>query len=91
MVCIEHCPTAEMIADFFTKPLQGQKFKDFRFEVLEMQLLPAPVRSGRETVQEVAGVAWLRASLIGECEGGQVGRRHAVDVFDEFRKKKEKE
>ena len=42
------------------------------------------MRSGRETVQEVAGVAWLRASLIGECEGGQVGRRHAVDVFDEI-------
>ena len=36
MVCIEHCPTAEMIADFFTKPLQGQKFKEFRSQVLGM-------------------------------------------------------
>jgi len=25
-----HCPTDEMVADFFTKPLQGRKFKKFR-------------------------------------------------------------
>ena len=23
---IEYCPTAEMVADFFTKPLQGKQF-----------------------------------------------------------------
>ena len=27
---IQHCPTAEMLADFFTKPLQGALFKKFR-------------------------------------------------------------
>ena len=27
---IEFCPTDDMIADFFTKPLQGKKFKKFR-------------------------------------------------------------
>lgn len=27
---IEYCPTNKMVADFFTKPLQGQKFLDFR-------------------------------------------------------------
>ena len=27
---VEHCPTAEMIGDFFTKPLQGAKFEKFR-------------------------------------------------------------
>ena len=27
---IEYCPTEEMVADFFTKPLQAQKFLDFR-------------------------------------------------------------
>ena len=25
-----HCPTDKMVADFFTKPLQGHKFKKFR-------------------------------------------------------------
>ena len=27
---IEYCPTAIMLADYYTKPLQGQLFKDFR-------------------------------------------------------------
>ena len=27
---VKHYPTGEMIADFFTKPLQGAKFIDFR-------------------------------------------------------------
>ena len=27
---IEHCPSTDMLADFFTKPLQGQLFKKFR-------------------------------------------------------------
>jgi hypothetical protein len=28
-VNIQHCPTDEMIADYFTKPLQGDKFAKF--------------------------------------------------------------
>ena len=33
---VEHCPTEEMIADFFTKPLQGKLF--FKFRALIMNL-----------------------------------------------------
>ena len=29
-----HCPTEEMVADFFTKPLQGKLFFEFRNTVL---------------------------------------------------------
>ena len=36
-VTIEYCPTDQMIADFMTKPLQGQKFKDFRSVLLGEQ------------------------------------------------------
>ena len=36
-VSIEYCPTDEMIADFMTKPLQGQKFRDFRSDILGEQ------------------------------------------------------
>jgi hypothetical protein len=33
---IEYCPTDEMIGDFFTKPLQGAKFRKFRQLVLNL-------------------------------------------------------
>ena len=33
---IEYCPTNEMIADFFTKPLQGSKFTKFRDMILDI-------------------------------------------------------
>ena len=35
-VRVEHCPTDEMIADYFTKPLQGKKFREFRDMILNI-------------------------------------------------------
>ena len=34
-ITIEHCPTKSMIADFFTQPLQGGLFKEFRDLILK--------------------------------------------------------
>jgi hypothetical protein len=34
---IEYCPTDDMIADFFTKPLQGAKFIKFRKAVMNLR------------------------------------------------------
>ena len=31
---VEYCPTGEMIAEYFTKPLQGSKFTTFRDLIL---------------------------------------------------------
>ena len=31
---IKHCPTDEMLADFFTKPLQGKLFKKLRDKIM---------------------------------------------------------
>lgn len=36
-VRIEYCPTDDMIGDFMTKPLQGEKFRKFRAMVLGEQ------------------------------------------------------
>ena len=33
-ISIEYCPTMEMVADFFTKPLQGELFYKFRDEIM---------------------------------------------------------
>jgi hypothetical protein len=40
-ISIEYCPTGEMVADFFTKPLQGSVFKKFRDEIMNIQGDPA--------------------------------------------------
>jgi hypothetical protein len=34
---VQHCPTAEMLADFLTKPLQGGLFRKFRDVLLGYQ------------------------------------------------------
>lgn len=36
-VAVEYCPTGIMRGDFFTKPLQGSLFRQFRDEILNMQ------------------------------------------------------
>jgi hypothetical protein len=36
-VSIEYCPTGDMTGDFFTKPLQGSKFKKFRDGIMNVQ------------------------------------------------------
>jgi hypothetical protein len=36
-VSIEYCPTEEMDADFFTKPLQGSLFRKFRNRIMNVQ------------------------------------------------------
>ena len=33
---IEHCPTEDMVADFFTKPLQGKLFHKFRSIIMNL-------------------------------------------------------
>ena len=33
---IEHCPTGKMLADFFTKPLQGKKIIEFRNKIMNL-------------------------------------------------------
>ena len=35
-VNIQYCPTEHMVADFFTKPLQGSKFYEFRKIIMNL-------------------------------------------------------
>lgn len=36
-ITIEYCPTGDMLADFFTKPLQGSVFRRFRNIIMNIQ------------------------------------------------------
>jgi hypothetical protein len=44
-VKIEYCPTGDMLADYFTKPLQGSSFRKFRNEIMNISDDSAQIRS----------------------------------------------
>ena len=37
-IIIEFCPTDQMIADFMTNPLHGEKFKKFQGEIMKLPI-----------------------------------------------------
>ena len=49
---IVHCPTEDMLADYFTKPLQGSLFRKFRSVLLGHAHISSLNHHGRETVNE---------------------------------------
>jgi hypothetical protein len=51
-VKVEYCPTGEMIADYFTKPLQGSLFKRFRDFIMNGDPLPTTRLEDRRSVLE---------------------------------------
>ena len=36
-----YCPTDDMISDYMTKPLQGEKFRKFRRAIMGMDIVPS--------------------------------------------------
>ena len=58
-VSVEYCPTGEMNADFFTKPLQGVLFRKFRDRIMNIQnrVRFEPVKTGSNQDQ-TTGVCW---------------------------------
>ena len=51
---LEYCPTNNMIADFFTKPLQGQHFKRLRDVVMGAKHY-STLNHSKEKIQERVG------------------------------------
>jgi hypothetical protein len=51
-----YCPTSEMIADFFSKPQQGQKFRNFRDVIMGVthhSSIRALTSQGQERVENM--------------------------------------
>ena len=56
---VRHCPTEDMIGDFFTKPLQGLLFRRLRALVMNCLIdIPPEYMSPREHTPEDTGVCW---------------------------------
>ena len=51
---VELCPTEDMIADFFTKPLQGSLFRKFHHWILNMD--DAPLADHLQDHRSVLGI-----------------------------------
>ena len=61
---IRYCPTGDMTADFFTKPLQGSLFKKFRDQILNLAGTPhAPTNATSDNGgQECVGASDIAAT-----------------------------
>jgi hypothetical protein len=54
-VSVVHCPTGEMVADFFTKPLQGALFRKFRDLVMNFETVD-PLTESTSDQRSVLGI-----------------------------------
>ena len=56
-ITVEHCPTLEMLANFFTKPLQGHLFRKFRDVLLGASHVNTLAATPMQPIEErVAGI-----------------------------------
>jgi hypothetical protein len=65
---IEYCPTGDMVADFFTKPLQGSLFRKLRRIILNMH--GRLCDSNASTSQECVGKPASYADVVRGTHGG---------------------
>jgi hypothetical protein len=70
---VEYCPTKEMLADFFTKPLQGALFRKLRDAIMN-------VDPGFETALDRRSVLGMHAGVEGDPtdDGWMTVSRHGV-------------
>jgi Reverse transcriptase (RNA-dependent DNA polymerase) len=54
-VTIEYCPTEQMLADFFTKPLQGSLFRTFRDRIMNYNPFQDPDQDYRSVLDGAEG------------------------------------
>ena len=60
-ITVEYCPTAKMLADFFTKQLQGNLFRKFRSVVMGYEHISSlDIDKEKSSSQERVGKSILR-------------------------------
>ena len=73
---VQHCPTEQMLADFFTKPLQGNLFRKFRDVIMGHK----HIDSLKETVPTPSQERVERDHLLENVRNGADGRRTDVTI-----------
>ena len=74
-VKIEHCPTKEMIGDHFTKPLQGELFRKFRAEIMNIPENAIMSDMDWDGIDLPKGVTWkLHGETDTDCPQECVGK-----------------
>jgi len=72
-VRVEYCPTGDMIADFFTKPLQGTLFKKFRDMIMNVAPEPSQVSDHRSVLEKVEITEESSKDPVNEISGAKSG------------------
>jgi hypothetical protein len=71
---VEYCPTEEMLANLFTKPLQGAAFRRFRDAVLNIDSLDAD--------RSASSLAYRSQECVGESVNGLSNVGNDDDVIE---------
>jgi hypothetical protein len=64
---VAYCPTSDMIADFFTKPLQGALFKKMRAKIMNLDeslALPLTTAGPQECVESPSWASIVKMGLV---------------------------
>ncbi len=67
---VQYCPTEQMLADFFTKPLQGSLFRKFRDVIMGQKHIDSLKEATTTPSQERVGQSDMR-KIVGNGDDGQ--------------------
>jgi hypothetical protein len=77
-VKVEYCPTGDMLADFFTKPLQGSTFRKFRNEIMNITGDPSntTIQDHRSVLDKVSTTRTTKINTTGNIPNASDDDRH---------------
>jgi hypothetical protein len=78
-VVIKYCPTKEMLADFFTKPLQGTPFRKFRDAIMNIDPASYPAADHRSVLEHGAESSTIGPSKSVETAMAQLNQKNSND------------
>ena len=80
---VEYCPTGDMVADFFTKPLQGSLFKKMRDRIMNVDSAADSVQDHRSVLKndQAGNVHTTDGWTVVHKRGGRRQRQNAKKIF----------